>query len=572
VNQFAALIWLKWTLFRNAMRSRKAVLSKVASVLGMLAALAIALLIALSLGVAVYKILSPKTSGEILSQLPPDSPLITTAKGFLQRGFLLLFIIFALLYLMWATVPLSLGGGSQFTPGRLLLYPVSLKKLFALDFLSELTSIGTIFAVPIILATSFGAGLALRNVLMALLAGVLAIACGISITKWLSTSMGALMQKRRTRGETLLALIGVVVGLGGAFIGELAPYLMSHMDTLNRLRWTPPGAAAMALTQGLSEGGWEFYATSIFTLIGYTLAFVVVTYLIARRAALGAGGSKRDSTQARAHAPETTLKTGWQLPLLSSQVSAVFEKELRYAMRNAQLRMMALMPLVLIGIRFARGNRLGSANVSTNTMASFNSFAAYADGLLVAGGVLYIFLILSSLACNLFAYEGGGMRAFILAPIDRRTILVGKNLAIGFLALLFSAVLLTINQIVFRDLSIQALSFAALSFLFFAASFAIIGNWLSIRFPKRLQFGKRMNASGVTGFLLIPILLVLAAPLILAVVAGYYARSFTLKYATLSLFAAVAVALYFLLIKQQGRALARHEQEILEAVGGKTDD
>ena len=514
MNQFAALIWLKWTLFRNAMRSRKAVLSKVASILGMLAALAVALLIALSLGVAVYKILSPKTSAEILSQLPPDSPLITTAKGFLQRGFLLLFIIFALLYLMWATVPLSLGGGSQFTPGRLLLYPVSLKKLFALDFLSELTSIGTIFAVPIILATSLGAGLAIRNVLMALFAGALAIACGISIAKWLSTSMGTLMQKRRTRGETLLALIGVVVGLGGAFIGELAPYLMRHMDALNRLRWTPPGAAAMALTQGLSEGGWEFYATSILTLIGYTLAFVVVTYLIARRAALGAGGSKRGSTQVRAHAPETTLKTGWQLPLLSPQVSAVFEKELRYAMRNAQLRMMALMPLVLIGIRFVRGNRLGSANVPTNAMASFNSFAAYADGLLVAGGVLYILLILSSLACNLFAYEAGGMRAFILAPIDRRTILVGKNLAIGFLALLFSAVLVTINQIVFRDLSIQALSFAALSFLFFAASFAIIGNWLSIRFPKRLQFGKRMNASGVTGFLLIPILLVLAAPLI----------------------------------------------------------
>ncbi|HEX8889049.1 MAG TPA: hypothetical protein VF779_07720, partial [Pyrinomonadaceae bacterium] len=192
--------------------------------------------------------------------------------------------------------------------------------------------------------------------------------------------------------------------------------------------------------------------------------------------------------------------------------------------------------------------------------------------LLVAGGVLYIFLILSSLACNLFAYEAGGMRAYILAPVDRRTILVGKNLAIAFLAFLFSTVLLTVNQIVFRDLSISSLSFAALSFIFFAACFAMIGNWLSIRFPKRLQFGKRMNASGVTGFLLIPILLVLAAAPILAVTAGYYARSFTLKYATLSMFAAATVALYFLLIKRQGRALARHEQEILEAVGGKTED
>lgn len=572
MDQFAALIWLKWTLFRNAMRSRKAVLNKVASVLGVLAALALALLIALVLGIAVYKVLTPETSAQILSQLPPDNPLVKEARGLLQSGFVLLFMVFALLYLMWATVPLSLGGGSQFTPGRLLLYPVSLKKLFALDFLSELTSIGAIFAIPIILAAALGAGLAIGNILRAFFAGLLTVACGISIAKWLSTSLGALMQRRRTRGETVLALMGVVVGLGGAFLGELAPYLMRHMDELHRLRWTPPGAAAMALTQGLGEGSWNVYATSMLTLAGYTAAFVIVTYLIARRAALNAGGARSGSTNVRERTSETALRAGWQLPLLSPQVSAVVEKELRYAMRNAQLRMMALMPLMLIGIRLMRGSRPGGATALTNTGAPFNSFAAYADGLLVAGGVLYVFLILSSLACNLFAYESGGMRAFILAPVDRRTILVGKNLAIAFLALLFSLALLTINQLVFRDLSTASLSFAALCFLFYAASFAVIGNWLSIRFPKRLQFGKRMNASGVTGFLLVPILLVLAAPVIGSVVAGYYARSFTLKYVTLSVFAAAAVALYFLLIKRQARALAHHEQEILEAVSGKSND
>ena len=164
------------------------------------------------------------------------------------------------------------------------------------------------------------------------------------------------------------------------------------------------------------------------------------------------------------------------------------------------------------------------------------------------------------------------MRALILAPVERRTILVGKNLSITFLAFAFCAALLVVNQIVFRDLTPSALAFSALSFLFFAASFALVGNSLSIRFPKRLQFGKRMNASGVTGFLLLPILLVMAAPPVLAAVAGYYAQSFEVKYATLAAFAAAAVALYCLLIKRQGRVLARHEQEILEAVSGKNGD
>ncbi|MDT5059923.1 MAG: type transport system permease protein [Acidobacteriota bacterium] len=572
MSQFAALLWLKWTLFRNAMRSRKAVLSRVASMLGTLAALVFALFIAVILGIVAYKMLSPNSAAGVMAQLPPDHPLAAEMRELMQSGFLVLFMIFAILYLMWATVPLSLGGGSQFTPGRLLLYPVSLKKLFAIDFLSEFTNIASIFAIPVILSVTLGAGLALRNVLLALPVALLAIACGISIAKWLSTSLGALMQKRRTRGETLLALIGVVVGLGGAFMGELAQYMTRHAGSLRGLRWTPPGAAATALTEGLGAGGVYAYLLALLTLIGYTLTFIFITYLIARRAALGAGGAKRASVKTRVQG-KTEIQTGWLLPFLSPQISAIIEKELRYAMRNAQLRVMALMPLVLIGVRLARGSRMGARSVARpETVASVNSFTAYAEGLLVAGGVLYVFLILSSLACNLFAYEGGGMRSYILAPIDRRKILLGKNLAITFLAFIFCAVLLTVNQLFFRDLTLQALVFAALSFLLFAACLALIGNLLSIRFPKRVQFGKRMNASGVTGFLLIPILLAMMVPPVIAAVVGYYAQSFALKYVTLALFAVIAIALYFLLITQQGRALARHEQEILEAVGGKTDD
>lgn len=569
MEQFSALIWLKWTLFRNAMRSRKAALSRVASMLGTAIALLFALFLAVILGLVIYTSLSPDVA-QGMTQLAPDQAL--ELRRYLQSAQLLLFIIYTILYLMWATVPLSLGGGSQFTPGRLLLYPVSLGKLFALDFLSEFTSIASIFAVPIILFTAFGAGLGLGNILGALSIAVLAIACGISITKWLSTSLSALMQKRRTRGETVLALIGVVVGLGGAFMGQLAQYMTRHVESFGGLRWTPPGAVAAALTEGLRTGGGGVYALALLTLAGYTFIFVIVTYFIARRAALNAGGAKRASAPASTK-EKVELQTGWQLPFLSPQLSAVVEKELRYAMRNAQLRMMALMPLVLIILRLARGSRLGVGNsLPPEAIDSVGSFAIYTEGLLVAGGVLYIFLILSSLACNLFAYEGGGMRALILAPVDRRTILVGKNLTITFLAFAFSAVLLAINQLIFRDISLQALLFAALSFLLFASCFALIGNWLSIRFPKRLQFGKRMNASGVTGFLLIPILIVMVAPPILAIVAGYYAQSFMLKYVTLALFAVVALALYLLLITRQAHSLALHEQEILEAVSGKTDD
>ena len=45
------------------------------------------------------------------------------------------------------------------------------------------------------------------------------------------------------------------------------------------------------------------------------------------------------------------------------------------------------------------------------------------------------------------------MRTLILSPVDRRKILLGKNIAITFIALIFSIALLTLNAIVFRDLT-----------------------------------------------------------------------------------------------------------------------
>jgi len=193
-------------------------------------------------------------------------------------------------------------------------------------------------------------------------------------------------------------------------------------------------------------------------------------------------------------------------------------------------------------------------------------------GLIVAGGVLYVFLILAGLACNQFAFEEGGMRTLILSPMERRRILIGKNIAVVVLALVFSTALLVINGLVFQDLTLSAILFAALSFVIFASLISLIGNWFSLRFPKRMQFGKRLNLSGVAGLLLIPMIVLLAAPPLLSVLAGYYTHSLLIEYVTLALFAAFSVGLYLLLIGFQGRSLARREIEVLEAVREPTDE
>jgi hypothetical protein len=563
VTQLLTLIWLKWTLFRNALRSRKAKVNQIASLIGTFAALALSLFIAFGLGIAAYAI----TSSEVAAQLEHARAATKGAPEIPPASFIF-FMIFGFLYMLWASLPLSIGSGSQFDPGRLLMYPVSLRKLFAIDLVSELTSLSSLFAVPAILAMAIGAGLGTGSFARALLVTAPSIAFGIALAKWLATSIGSLTRKRRTRGETILALIGALAGLSGAFMGQLAPVVMRHANSFRGLRWTPPGAAAFALSAGLAENGTHDYVLAMATLCAYTLVLVLATYWIAERSVLGKSEGKRPTLK-----PQVTVLqeyTGWDIPFLPADLSAVVEKELRYALRNAQLRMMALMPLILLIIRFMNSGSRGR-KMPQGAAARVNDFLHYGQGLIVTGGLLYVFLILAGIACNQFAFEEGGMRTLILSPIDRRKILVGKNIMVTIVALAFSTALIILNAIVFRDLTATTLLFATLSFILFAVLMSLAGNWFSMRFPRRMKFGKRMNVSGMAGLLILPIIVGMALPPLIAIGAGYYTRSLLVEYVTLAVFAGLAFALYFPFVKLQGRSLERREREVLEIVTKEAD-
>src|SRR5678815_2613642 len=132
---------------------------------------------------------------------------------------------------------------------------------------------------------------------------------------------------------------------------------------------------------------------------------------------------------------------------------------------------------------------------------------------------------------------------------------MGKNITVVLLALIFSIALLIVNAIVFRDLTLPNILFAALSFVCFAALMSLMGNWFSIRFSKRMQYGKRLNVSGVAGLLLIPMILLLSIAPIGSVIVGYLTRNVIYEYVTLTGLAAASVGMYFLFIGVQGRSL-----------------
>src|SRR5262245_14201850 len=189
MSQLLTIIWLKWKLLRNSLRSSKAVVNQVASVLGMLIALLLALLVAVGLGFGAYAFTKPGLA---------DAFQRGASRG-LQTPFsaeVFLFSVLTFVYLMWATIPLTLGSTKQFDAGKLLMYPISLKKLFAIDFLSEVTTLQSVFALPAILALCIGAGIGSGNLLATLIAFLPVVLFGIALSKCLSTMIGTLVRRK----------------------------------------------------------------------------------------------------------------------------------------------------------------------------------------------------------------------------------------------------------------------------------------------------------------------------------------------------------------------------------------
>ena len=551
VSQLGALVWLKWALFRNALRSRRGAANRAAQFATTLAALALSLVVALGMGAVAYALTGETSAAYVVAR-----------RGDPTEPTLLLFGLATIIFLMWGLLPLSLGSGSQFDPGPLLLYPISLRRLFLIDLLSETTSLASLFAAPSLLAVGLGAGLARGRVASSLAAAALAAAFGLALSKLLATAVVGLLRTKRTRGETLLA----VLGLAGAFSGVIISRGLTAAERAERfppaLEWTPPGALVVALTHADAEHARYFAALAALAL--YALAAITLTYRVAARSLTAGGRSGRARAAASVAGGARGVAAGWRLPFGSEQLSAVFEKEMRYALRNAQLRVMVLMPAVVtVALSFGLDPRRRGFDLS--------SAGEYFEGVRPALGMYYLFVILSSLTSNLFGFDGAGFRAFVLAPVPRRTILAGKNLAMLAVALAGAAVVTLANRLVYGPQSWRAHLFGALTFAFFASVFAACGNWLSVRYPKRVEFGKRMNASGMAGLLILPALVLVLVPPALALLAGWAAGRPWLGYAILAAAAAAAVAAYALSLPSQGRGLERRELDVLEAVARRDE-
>jgi ABC-2 type transport system permease protein len=199
----------------------------------------------------------------------------------------------------------------------------------------------------------------------------------------------------------------------------------------------------------------------------------------------------------------------------------------------------------------------------------------------IATGLLTmtLFMLVQSIG-NVFGFDRAGFRAFVLAPISRRFILIGKNLAnlpvlaaIGLIVLIFTTVRMKLPVTV----AIAVLFQFAILFLLVS----ILGNALSIYLPYRVRAGSmkptklpaKVQLVMFATHLLFPVVMIPAfIPSIAQAVWDYAGWTpIPINLILSVLLAAGAGIAYWMSLEPFARLLQQREQQILEVLGSDVE-
>jgi ABC-2 type transport system permease protein len=269
--------------------------------------------------------------------------------------------------------------------------------------------------------------------------------------------------------------------------------------------WLPFGMRASF------EGRWLLgllCAFGMFCLAGLSLRRSFQTTLVAIVQGGGAAiavkkNTPRETAAARRSRGKIPLVEK-KLPFIGRQASAIATAGLQSLLRAPEAKMMLLSPILMIGL-FCFFLAKNENPASLQTIAPGMALGAIAIGILSFQQVLQ----------NLFGLDRDGFRSYLLAPIPRHLILLGKNLALAPIVLCSGFVTIVVLQF-FVTMDVQHFLGTLLEVFSAYLIFCMLGNYISIISPMRLQ-GVGMKASGAKlRFFLLQILSFVLNPLVLS--------------------------------------------------------
>ncbi len=257
------------------------------------------------------------------------------------------------------------------------------------------------------------------------------------------------------------------------------------------------------------------------------------------------------------------------LPWLPPRAATVAVVSLQALMRAAEVRLMLLSPLILIVVFVAF-----ALNRERELPAELRPLMAVASVFLAVVGVF-------QMSQNQFGFDRQGFRAWILAPVDRRDLLLGKNVvlwiiggAFGLAGLIASACLWPLSP---WDLMALVLQIASAMLVV-----SLMGNLTSTIAPIQVKSGGLESKSPSITTVFLQMVLTVVTPLMMAPIAlpaasawvlgrfGYASQIPWNLLASLVVFV-LCVGLYRLLLPLQARLLLRREQAILEKVAATVE-
>jgi len=194
----------------------------------------------------------------------------------------------------------------------------------------------------------------------------------------------------------------------------------------------------------------------------------------------GQAGARVDPPAATVAAPPSKVgKTliDLRLPVVPEQAAAVAVGTFRSMLRAPEVKMAwgtAFIVTVIVG--------------ASVFIRSAPKIPAAAKPFVITGAMVFSLFMLVQFLANQFGFDRQGFRAFVLSPVDRRLILLGKNLATWPVGGTTGLVLLTLLSFWLR-LPILAVVAAVFQLATLLLLGSLGGNVLSILVPFRIQAG-----------------------------------------------------------------------------------
>lgn len=601
-EQVKPIVWLRWRLLANSMKRSGRLNTIVASTL--IGAVGIgALLLFVIVWQVGLRVLEAAEPGEILWQVSAMtfayfvSGLVGIAM-FVQR-----------------TSPLSLG--------KLLHYPVAPSGAFFSNFVASLASLSNVLFAPVFLG--YGVALvATRGFSSAwFFIGVLGLmllvsACMNYAQEWLALRI----ENKRTQGLvmalfSILLVVGfltptVLVNQKARFESQTRGEKWEALGVLDKqhkdgflteeeleaakketgerfdatvekakadfaLTWTNRlQVVSLALPFGWLAGG-AFYETNGVVWSGWlaALGLFAMTGLVLQAGyahAVGvytgtsaAGGGGRTGQSSRGN---KTMLSG-RLPWVSDECAAVVFMTIRCLLRSPEAKTMLTVPFALI-VSF--GSALLVAGDKALRWFEGDLAPVAVLGIMTMGGFGVLVFVE-----NQFNYEGGGFRNYLLNPVNRRRLLLAKNLAVLPVGLIFGTLGMGVG-IWFLDIGFLSAVAVAAQFLTVLIVFLLIGNWVSIFHPMDLSASKLAQANTeFTSQFLVPVLtfpitfIPVYIPLLFAGLARWSGMEGDAIYLGMSLaMLGMMVWVYHWGIGKQAQQFHRRELQILDTVTAKS--